>query len=116
MQKYFCEGELETLKELNYKTCIIKKFGKKYIRIDDVCGKGFPGDWSYREYFSVFAPALRYAQELANKADNEFHIYINLELLNYLVVPEPLSEKDKDYDIFWRIITVFPGDWRYDYA
>lgn len=110
MQKYYCKGELETLEELNYKTCIIKKGGKKYIRIDDVCGKGIPGDWSYREYFSVFMPAFEYAKELANKADNPFYIYINLELRNYLIVPEPLSEKDKDYDIFWLITTIYPED------
>ena len=111
MQKYFCQGWLETLKELNYKTCIIQKGGKKYIRVDNAVGKGIPGDWSYREYSSVFEPALDYAKELANIAEIPFHIYINLELLNYLIVPEPLSEKDKDHDIFWRIITVYPDDY-----
>ena len=116
MQKYFCQGELETLEELNYKTRIIKKGGQKYIRIDDVRGKGLPSDWSYCEYFSVLAPALRYAQELANKADKEFRIYLNLETCIYSVVPKPLSEEDKDHDISLWIITVFPGDWRYDYA
>ena len=108
MQKYYCKGEVETLEELNHKTCVIKKFGKKYIRVDNAVGKSIPGDWSYREYFSMFHTAAEYARELANIADIGLYIYLNLETLVFSVVPKTLGEDDKDYDISFYITTIYP--------
>lgn len=88
MQKYYIEEHIETLEELNPKTCIIKKNNKIYIRLDDEAGKGEPSDWRYSDYFPVYKEAENYAKYLADRTDTVFYIYMKYDTEMFYVFPK----------------------------